>query len=199
VYLAREKQSKYIVALKVLFKTQLQESHVEHQLRREIEIQSHLRHPNILRLYGYFYDAVSHPTPPQNHPHIALARYTRRRLRTFSLLRSPLHQLRFLPVPTFSSFVAVSHSHTTLVAVSHPTPSLQRLRIVALYTTRPKPPTPEPQRRVSWQFRASLPLYRLRFLLAPDLIIQVSVAVSIPSDAPPTLRSPPAPRRNACI
>jgi serine/threonine protein kinase len=32
---------------------------VEHQLRREIEIQSHLRHPNILRLYGYFYDAVS--------------------------------------------------------------------------------------------------------------------------------------------
>jgi len=29
---------------------------VEHQLRREIEIQSHLRHPNILRMYGYFYD-----------------------------------------------------------------------------------------------------------------------------------------------
>ena len=24
--------------------------------RREIEIQSHLRHPNILRLFGYFYD-----------------------------------------------------------------------------------------------------------------------------------------------
>jgi aurora kinase len=56
VYLAREKQSGYIVALKVLFKNQLQESNVEHQLRREIEIQSHLRHPNILRLYGYFYD-----------------------------------------------------------------------------------------------------------------------------------------------
>ncbi|KAI5012577.1 hypothetical protein ZWY2020_024843, partial [Hordeum vulgare] len=31
---------------------------VEHQLRREVEIQSHLRHPNILRLYGYFYDQV---------------------------------------------------------------------------------------------------------------------------------------------
>mmetsp|Transcript_30030 Transcript_30030/g.41577 ORF Transcript_30030/g.41577 Transcript_30030/m.41577 type:complete len:352 (+) Transcript_30030:54-1109(+) len=57
VYLAREKKSKYVVALKVLFKSQLQQSHVEHQLRREIEIQSHLRHPNILRLYGYFYDA----------------------------------------------------------------------------------------------------------------------------------------------
>jgi aurora kinase len=42
----------------VLFKNQLQQSNVEHQLRREIEIQSHLRHPNILRLYGYFYDAT---------------------------------------------------------------------------------------------------------------------------------------------
>ena len=49
VYLAREKNSKYIVALKVLFKSQLQKAQVEHQLRREIEIQSHLRHPNILR------------------------------------------------------------------------------------------------------------------------------------------------------
>jgi aurora kinase len=56
VYLAKEKSSGYIVALKVLFKNQLQQSNVEHQLRREIEIQSHLRHPNILRLYGYFYD-----------------------------------------------------------------------------------------------------------------------------------------------
>eukprot|EP00850_Spirogloea_muscicola_P026324 SM006717S20270 [mRNA] locus=s6717:69:497:- [translate_table: standard] len=57
VYLARERKSKYIVALKVLFKNQLAQSQVEHQLRREIEIQSHLRHANILRLYGYFYDA----------------------------------------------------------------------------------------------------------------------------------------------
>jgi serine/threonine protein kinase len=43
VYLAREKKSKFVVALKVLFKSQLQKSHLEHQLRREIEIQSHLR------------------------------------------------------------------------------------------------------------------------------------------------------------
>lgn len=57
VYLAREKSAKYIVALKVLFKSQLSKAGVEHQLRREIEIQSHLRHPNILRLYGYFYDS----------------------------------------------------------------------------------------------------------------------------------------------
>ncbi|XP_069507222.1 aurora kinase A isoform X2 [Ambystoma mexicanum] len=58
VYLAREQQSKFILALKVLFKSQLEKAGVEHQLRREVEIQSHLRHPNILRLYGYFHDAT---------------------------------------------------------------------------------------------------------------------------------------------
>uniref|UniRef100_A0A6G4ZXY8 Aurora kinase n=1 Tax=Rhipicephalus microplus TaxID=6941 RepID=A0A6G4ZXY8_RHIMP len=56
VYLAREKKSKFVIALKVMFKTQLQSNNVEHQLQREIEIQSHLRHPHILRLYGYFHD-----------------------------------------------------------------------------------------------------------------------------------------------
>lgn len=58
VYLAREKDTKFVVALKVLFKKQIQLDKVEHQVRREIEIQSHLRHPNILRLYGYFHDAT---------------------------------------------------------------------------------------------------------------------------------------------
>ncbi|XP_034054302.1 aurora kinase A [Gymnodraco acuticeps] len=58
VYLAREQQSKFILALKVLFKKQLEKAGVEHQLRREVEIQSHLRHPNILRLYGYFHDST---------------------------------------------------------------------------------------------------------------------------------------------
>lgn len=56
VYLAREKSSKFIVALKVLFKSAIKESNIEHQVRREIEIQIHLRHPNILRMYGYFHD-----------------------------------------------------------------------------------------------------------------------------------------------
>jgi len=57
VYLAREKESKYIVAIKVLQKSQLLKAGVEHQLRREIEIQSHLRNRHILRMYGYFYDS----------------------------------------------------------------------------------------------------------------------------------------------
>ncbi|XP_066600795.1 aurora kinase C-like [Prorops nasuta] len=56
VYLAREKKSKYVIAMKVLFKAQIQEADVEHQVRREIEIQTHLRHPNILKMYGYFHD-----------------------------------------------------------------------------------------------------------------------------------------------
>ncbi|ODM96934.1 Aurora kinase A [Orchesella cincta] len=56
VYLAREKKSRYIIALKVLFKKELQRANVEHQLRREIEIQTHLRHRNILRMFGYFHD-----------------------------------------------------------------------------------------------------------------------------------------------
>ena len=49
VYLARTKRDKYIVALKVLRKSQLEKNGVEHQLRREIEIQTHLVHKNILR------------------------------------------------------------------------------------------------------------------------------------------------------
>ncbi|XP_044855910.1 aurora kinase C-like [Mauremys mutica] len=56
VYLARERASRFIVALKVLFKSQMEKEGVEHQLRREIEIQSHLQHPNILRFYNYFHD-----------------------------------------------------------------------------------------------------------------------------------------------
>ncbi|KAI8991512.1 kinase-like domain-containing protein [Mycotypha africana] len=56
VYLAREKKSGFIVALKVMYKEHMQDSRIQKQLRREIDIQGHLRHPNILRLHGYFHD-----------------------------------------------------------------------------------------------------------------------------------------------
>jgi len=56
VYVARERRTGFIFALKVLDKQQLIKHRVEHQLRREIEIQSHCRHVNILRLYSYFHD-----------------------------------------------------------------------------------------------------------------------------------------------
>ncbi|KAK4668567.1 spindle assembly checkpoint kinase [Podospora pseudoanserina] len=58
VYLARERTSSFICALKVLYKSELQHgTGVEKQVRREIEIQSNLRHPNILKLYGHFHDS----------------------------------------------------------------------------------------------------------------------------------------------
>ena len=56
VYLARERKSKFIVAIKAIKKKQLLKAGVEHQLRREIEIQSHLRQRNVLRMFGYFFD-----------------------------------------------------------------------------------------------------------------------------------------------
>ncbi|KAL1408184.1 spindle assembly checkpoint kinase [Vanrija albida] len=58
VYLARTKAPPhFIVALKCLHKQEIVAGKVEKQVRREIEIQQNLRHPNILRLYGYFHDS----------------------------------------------------------------------------------------------------------------------------------------------
>ncbi|KAL4069999.1 kinase-like domain-containing protein [Scleroderma yunnanense] len=57
VYMVRTKcEPHYIVALKCLYKSEIVQSRVEKQIRREIEIQQNLRHPNVLRLYGYFHD-----------------------------------------------------------------------------------------------------------------------------------------------
>ncbi|KAF2673695.1 kinase-like protein [Microthyrium microscopicum] len=57
VYLAKEKATGFVCALKVLHKSELQiGSGVEKQVRREIEIQSNLAHPNVLRLFGHFHD-----------------------------------------------------------------------------------------------------------------------------------------------
>ncbi|OAD02167.1 hypothetical protein MUCCIDRAFT_74093 [Mucor lusitanicus CBS 277.49] len=56
VFLAREKSRKLIVALKVMYKKQIKDMGIQKQLEREINIQGHLRHPNILGLYGYFHD-----------------------------------------------------------------------------------------------------------------------------------------------
>ncbi len=44
VYLARERQTKFILALKILHKEQLEKAGVEQQLKTEVEIQSHLRY-----------------------------------------------------------------------------------------------------------------------------------------------------------
>lgn len=56
VYLAKVRSNELVVALKVLSKKQLIQNNVETQFRREIEIQSHLNHINILQLFGFFWD-----------------------------------------------------------------------------------------------------------------------------------------------
>ena len=40
-----------------MFKNQIRDAGLQHQVRREVEIQSHIKHKNICRLYGYFHDA----------------------------------------------------------------------------------------------------------------------------------------------
>ncbi|KAL0485028.1 aurora cAMP dependent protein kinase [Acrasis kona] len=56
VYMARERRTKFIVALKVLDKKQLIKEKMLNQLLREVEIQTNLRHKHILRMYGHFFD-----------------------------------------------------------------------------------------------------------------------------------------------
>lgn len=56
VYLAREANSKFIVALKILSKRQIAKHNYQNNIRREIEIMSHMNHPNITKLYGFFWD-----------------------------------------------------------------------------------------------------------------------------------------------
>ena len=56
VYCARHKPSGYIAALKVMSKKDLVELKLEKNFCREIEIQSSVIHPQISRLYGFFYD-----------------------------------------------------------------------------------------------------------------------------------------------
>lgn len=56
VYLVRERKTHFICALKIIFKSQIVSNNIQHQIRREIEIQSHLDHENILKFYGFFWD-----------------------------------------------------------------------------------------------------------------------------------------------
>jgi hypothetical protein len=52
VYVAKQKETHYPVALKVLFKSQVLNFGSSVMLRREVEIQSKLHHKNILSLFG---------------------------------------------------------------------------------------------------------------------------------------------------
>ncbi|CAD5232838.1 unnamed protein product [Bursaphelenchus xylophilus] len=56
VYLARDKYEEVPIAIKIIFKSKLKSREMEENLVREITNHTHLLHPNILRLYNYFYD-----------------------------------------------------------------------------------------------------------------------------------------------
>ena len=59
VYLAKLKSTQFICAIKVINKKRMlkgQNLKCINQVRREIEIQSHLHHPNILSVYNFFWD-----------------------------------------------------------------------------------------------------------------------------------------------
>ena len=56
MYLAREIKSKFIVAIKAIEKKLVDTRGIEKQIKREIEIQSRLKHKNVLCMYGYFWD-----------------------------------------------------------------------------------------------------------------------------------------------
>ena len=59
VYRGIEKYQKAPVAIKIMKKKFVQMHKFVHQVRREIEIQCRLDHPNITKLYGYFHDSTS--------------------------------------------------------------------------------------------------------------------------------------------
>ncbi|WWD17750.1 hypothetical protein CI109_102191 [Kwoniella shandongensis] len=52
------KDDPFILVLKCLTKDEIMSQDVQTQVRREIEIMQQLRHPNIIRLYGWFHDAT---------------------------------------------------------------------------------------------------------------------------------------------
>ncbi|XP_031617569.1 aurora kinase B-like [Contarinia nasturtii] len=55
VYVAHERKTHFAVAMKIIFKSAVLKDD-EKQILREIEIQSRLKHPNILRMYTWFHD-----------------------------------------------------------------------------------------------------------------------------------------------
>ncbi|XP_063990440.1 uncharacterized protein LOC135169401 isoform X2 [Diachasmimorpha longicaudata] len=56
IYSAKEKHQNVVIAMKVLFKTDIKKKQLKQQVLKEIEIHTHLKHPNILRMYGWFQD-----------------------------------------------------------------------------------------------------------------------------------------------
>ena len=56
VYRVRERKTRKQAVLKVISKKTVLYENVKHQLQREVEVHSRLRHPNIVQFYAYFHD-----------------------------------------------------------------------------------------------------------------------------------------------
>lgn len=56
VYLAKQKVTGAQCAFKVLFKSSINNANASAYVRREVEIQSRLKHENIIQMFGYFHD-----------------------------------------------------------------------------------------------------------------------------------------------
>lgn len=56
VYLAEDKETKTIYAIKVMNKSKIKEADMVQQVFWEIKLQTYMNHPNILKLYGFFDD-----------------------------------------------------------------------------------------------------------------------------------------------
>lgn len=56
VFLAKDKRSEILVALKVVKKKTIKDSKMANQIKNEIKIQSCLSHPNVLKFFGFFQD-----------------------------------------------------------------------------------------------------------------------------------------------
>jgi len=54
---AKERQSRAVIVLKAMKKRRIERLKVQRHIAHEIEIQGHLRHANILQLYGFFWNA----------------------------------------------------------------------------------------------------------------------------------------------
>lgn len=59
VYVAQEKKTKLLVAVKIIEKEHIKEQILQTQIFYEIYYHSMLRHPNIIRMYTYFHDSTS--------------------------------------------------------------------------------------------------------------------------------------------
>lgn len=58
VWLTKHKEKGYVVAIKMMLMSGIKTSIDVKNLRREAEVHLSLDHPNILKMYGYFYDSL---------------------------------------------------------------------------------------------------------------------------------------------